>query len=195
MVKTMAEIDLDEVRPKGFDATRLGARGMAWRGDRPATLYWAEALDGGDPKAETEERDAVYMSDAPFSAVPTRLATTSLRYGGITWGDDERAIMREQWWAKRIDKRTLFNPSKPGTAGEVIVERNTADRYNDPGSPMTKKNEYGWYVLNFDKDNLFMSSVGGSPEGDKPYLAKYNLKNKKTERFYLDPKLLIMKEW
>ncbi len=181
MVKTIAKINLDEVRPKGFDATRLGARSVTWRADRPATLYWAEALDGGDPKSETEERDAVYMSDAPFNGEPTRLATTSLRYGGITWGDDERAIMREQWWAKRIDKRTLIDPSEPGTAGEVIVERNTADRYNDPGSPMTKKNEYGWYVLNFDKDNLFMSSVGGSPEGDRPYLAKFNLKNKKTE--------------
>ena len=26
-----------------------------------------------------------------------------------------------------------------------------------------------------------MSSIGGSPEGDRPYLAKYNLKNKKTD--------------
>ena len=180
-LKIMASVALDEVRPKGFDATRLGARSMTWRADKPATLYWVEALDGGDPKVDTQERDAIFMVDAPFSSEPTKLFTTSLRYGSINWGDDKRAIVNERWWAKRIDKRTLINPSSPSDAGEVIVERNTADRYNDPGSPMMKKNDYGWYIIAFDKDNLFMSSVGGSPDGDRPYLAKYNLKNKRKE--------------
>lgn len=180
-VKTVAEIALDEVRPKGFDATRLGARSVSWRADQPATLYWAEALDGGDPKAETNERDVVKMMAAPFEADAQTLFTTSLRYSYINWGDDHRAIVNERWWAKRLDKRTLIDPSKPGTAGEVIIDRTTADRYSDPGSPMTVKNEYGYYVLKFDKSNVFMSSIGGSPEGDRPYLSKFNLKTKENE--------------
>ena len=182
--QVIAEIGLDEVRPKGFDATRLGARSMTWRADRPATLYWAEALDGGDPKANTEERDAVYTLSAPFTAEPQRLATTSLRYSYILWGDDERAILHERWWAKRIDKRVLINPSTPGKAGKVIIDRSTADRYNDPGSPFTVKNDYGWNVLKMEKDNLFMTGRGGSPEGDRPFLSKFSLKTLESEELF-----------
>ncbi len=180
-VKLMAEIPLDEVRPNGFDATRLGARSMSWRADRPATLYWAEAADGGDPKKDTEVRDIIYMQDAPFENAPVQLATTSLRYSYISWGNDEKAIINQRWWAKRMDRRSLINPSKPSGEGEVIIDRNTSDRYNDPGTPMMVKNDYGWYVLKMDKDNLFMRSTGGSPEGDRPYLSKFNLKSKKTD--------------
>jgi dipeptidyl aminopeptidase/acylaminoacyl peptidase len=201
MVKIMAEIALDEVRPTGFDATRLGARSMTWRADKPATLYWAEAKDGGDPNAEVEERDVVYMQSAPFTGKPVKLTSTPLRYSYILWGNDDRALLHERWWAKRIDKRTLIDPSEPGTAGEVIVNRSTSDRYTDPGSAMTMKNAYGWNVLMMDKDNLFMSSVGGSPEGDRPFLSKFNLKNKKTEilfrseaPYYERPREIISKK-
>ncbi|WP_422007978.1 prolyl oligopeptidase family serine peptidase [Roseivirga pacifica] len=180
-VKTLAQIPLDEVRPKGFDATRLGKRSVSWRSDAPATLYWAEAKDGGDPAVETNERDAVYTLQAPFTAQPTLLATTSLRYGGIDWGDENRAIVNERWWAQRLDKRTLIDPSNPSAEGKVIIDRSTTDRYTDPGNPMMVKNVYGHYVLKIEKDNLFMSSVGGSPEGDRPYLSTFNLKNGKTE--------------
>lgn len=181
LVKLVAEIPLDEVRPKGFDATQLGPRSMSWRADQPATLYWAEALDGGDPEAETTERDAVYTQAAPFKAQPVKLATTNLRYSYILWGNEDKALLHEHWWAKRLDKRTLINPSKPGSAGQVIVDRSTSDRYNDPGSAVTVKNDYGWNVLMMDKDNIFMTSVGGSPEGDRPFLSKFNLKTQKTE--------------
>lgn len=179
--KVLAQIALDEVRPKGFDATRLGMRSVSWRADAPATLYWAEANDGGDPAMETNERDIVYMQAAPFEGQPTKLATTSLRYGGIVWGDEKRAWLNEQWWANRMEKATIIDPTKPGQAGNVIIERATTDRYNDPGNPMTIKNEYGRYVLKFDKDEVFMSSVGGSPEGDRPFLSRFNLKTKKQD--------------
>lgn len=180
-VKTVAEIPLDEVRPKGFDATRKGPRSMNWRADAPATLYWAEALDGGDPNVETEERDAVFMWEAPFTGQADKLATTQLRYSYIQWGDDNRALLNERWWAKRLDKRTLFNPSNPNQAGNVIIERATTDRYNDPGNPMTTTNAYGRSVLLFDGDDLFMSAVGGSPEGDRPFLSRFNTKTKEQE--------------
>ena len=48
---------------------------------------------------------------------------------------------------KRFDKRTLIDPSKPEDTGDVIIDRTTTDRYNDPGLPMTVKNKYGYYVL------------------------------------------------
>ena len=181
MIKLMGEIPLDEVRPNGFDATRLGRRSMAWRADKPNTLYWAEAADQGDPKAKTDVRDIVYTQAAPFMDAPTKLATTSLRYSSIAWGNDNNAVLNQRWWASRMDRRVLINPSKPGEPGKVIIDRNTSDRYNDPGNPMYVKNDYGWNVLKMDKGALFMRGTGGSPEGDRPFLSRFDLKTLKQD--------------
>lgn len=180
-VKVLAQIDLDEVRPNGFDATRKGPRSMNWRADKPNELFWVEAKDGGDPNLEVTERDVVYTLNAPFNEQPSKLTSTSLRFSGIEWADENNALLNESWWASRMEKTTLINPSKPNTAGTVIIDRATTDRYNDPGSPVMVKNAYGWNVLLMDKDNVFMRSTGGSPEGDRPFLSKFNLKTKKAE--------------
>lgn len=180
-VKVLAQIDLDEVRPNGFDATRKGPRNMNWRADKPNEIYWVEANDGGDPNLEVKERDVVYSLNAPFTGNPAKFASTSLRFSGIEWADENNALLNESWWATRMEKTTLINPSKPNSAGIVIIDRATTDRYNDPGSPVMVKNEYGWNVLLMDKDNVFMRSTGGSPEGDRPFLSKFNLKTKKAE--------------
>src|SRR5690606_26730300 len=44
-VKTISEVPLTEVLPKGFMAVRTGMRAVSWRSDEPATLCYAEAQD------------------------------------------------------------------------------------------------------------------------------------------------------
>jgi hypothetical protein len=66
-VETVLEVPLIEDLPKGFMAVRTGRRNMNWRSDRPATLVFAEALDGGDPAMEVEYRDEVFELEAPFN--------------------------------------------------------------------------------------------------------------------------------
>jgi len=48
LVKTVNDVPLNEIMPKGFSSVRTGKRNMAWRADKPASLYFVEALDGGD---------------------------------------------------------------------------------------------------------------------------------------------------
>ena len=91
-IKTVNEVPLDEVRPKGFMATRTGKRSMQWRGDKPSTLVWAEALDKGDPEIEVAYRDVVYQLDAPFDAKPKEILKTKQRFSGIRWGNENTAI-------------------------------------------------------------------------------------------------------
>jgi len=177
-IKTLAEIPLDEVRPTGFDATVTGPRSINWRADKPASLYWAEAQDGGDPKKDLAERDIVYFLNAPFESNKQKLASTSLRYSGINWSDDNLAILNERWFASRQEKRTVINPSQPDKPGNVIVERSYDDIYNDPGNPVFKRNQFGRSVVLRKGDQIFMTSEGGSPEGSMPYLASFNVKNK-----------------
>lgn len=180
-VKTLAEIPLDEVRPTGFDATVKGPRNISWRADKPATLYWAEALDGGDPKAKVTERDMVYTLNAPFSGEKQKLAATSLRFGGINWSDDSFAILNERWFASRTEKRLVINPSNPAQAPRVIIERSSDDIYTDPGDPVFTENEFGRNVLLRKGELIFMTSEGGSPEGSMPFLSTFNTTTKEQK--------------
>jgi dipeptidyl aminopeptidase/acylaminoacyl peptidase len=177
-VKTLAQIPLDEVRPTGFDATVTGPRNVSWRADHPATLYWAEAQDGGDPKVKVAERDVVYTWSAPFSGEKQKLTATSLRFGGINWSDDSFAILNERWFASRTEKRSIISPSNPSQAPRVIIERSSDDIYTDPGDPVLTENAFGRNVLLRKGDLIFMTSEGGSPEGSMPFLSTFNTSTK-----------------
>ncbi len=64
-VATIASLPLaDEVPIHGVP---LGPRDAAWRATAPHTLYWVEALDGGNPVAEATHRDRLMRLDAPFT--------------------------------------------------------------------------------------------------------------------------------
>jgi hypothetical protein len=47
--------------PKGFSSVRTGKRNMSWRADKPASLYFVEALDGGDQSKKADYRDEVFL--------------------------------------------------------------------------------------------------------------------------------------
>ncbi len=49
VVKMVSATPLMEELPKGFMSTQKEPRGFNWRSDRPSTLYYTLALDGGDP--------------------------------------------------------------------------------------------------------------------------------------------------
>lgn len=179
--KTLAEIPLDENRPTGFDATVTGPRYISWRADKPAVLYWVEAQDGGDARVEMEEREIVYTLAAPFADAKQKLATSAYRFAGIDWSDDSFAIMSERWSRTRKDLRSIINPSDPSQAKQVIIERSFDDLYNDPGNPVMVENEFGKNVLLRKGDLVYMTSPGGSPEGDMPYLSTFNTKTKEED--------------
>jgi dipeptidyl aminopeptidase/acylaminoacyl peptidase len=178
LLKTLAEIPLDEVRPMGFDATVTGPRNFSWRSDKPAYLYWVEAQDGGDPKVAMEEREIIFALEAPFSSSPFKLASTALRFGGIDWSDDSFALLNERWFASRQERFSLIQPGKPGQKGNLLIERSSDDIYNDPGDPVRTINQFGRTVLLRNGDEIFMTSEGGSPDGSMPFLSAFNTKTK-----------------
>ena len=182
MIKTVNDVPLDEVRPKGFMSTRMGKRNMTWRGDRPATLVWAEALDQGDPAVEVDFRDAVYELNAPFNGQPKVILKTKQRFSGIQWGDDNHAVAYDYWWNTRNLKTYLFNPSN--AEAKVISDRNYQDVYSDPGNFVSSKNEFGRYTLTMNGDKLYLMGDGYSKEGQFPFIDEYSIKTAKTKRLY-----------
>ena len=184
LVKTVNEIPLNEVMPKGFMAVRKGKRAMNWRSDEPSTLYYVEALDEGDPKKEVPFRDAVYTWKAPFDKTPVLLTKSVLRYSSIVWGDATTAILQDEWYDTRQVKAYIFNPSKPSETPKVITDRNYQDLYSDPGDFETQKNAYGKYVLTINNNCIYRIGDGFTPKGQFPFIDELNLKSLKTKRLY-----------
>ena len=183
-VETIVEVPLIEDLPKGFMATREGRRNISWRNDKPATLVYAEALDGGDPEFDVEFRDEVFMLDAPFSGTPKSILKTINRFGNIQWGNDKVAVAVDSWWNTRNTKTYTFNPSDESQPAKVIFDRNYQDSYNDPGSFVLKKNDFGSMVLALKGNNAFLKGEGFSNKGQFPFIDKINLRTNKIDRLY-----------
>ncbi len=184
VVKQLAEIPLGENIPVGFNAVITGPRGHGWRADQPATVYWTEAQDGGDPKTKADIRDKVMMWSAPFTGTPTALISLPLRYSGIVWGNDKTAWVYEFWWNDRKTRTYQVDPSNP-TRKKTVFDRSSEDAYGDPGDPVLTSSSYGTQVLQINPDNtLFLRGDGSSPEGDRPFLDKMDLNTGKVTRLW-----------
>ncbi|MEW5309906.1 MAG: hypothetical protein WDW38_001749 [Sanguina aurantia] len=81
LIREMAALPLAEDIPIAFNSVRVGPRGVGWRDDMPAEMYWVETQDGGDPAVDVNPRDIVYTlpaSEAHLpSAAPTAAATNN----------------------------------------------------------------------------------------------------------------------
>ncbi|PVW16355.1 alpha/beta hydrolase family protein [Marixanthomonas spongiae] len=184
VVTVVNNVPLDEVRPKGFMATRTGKRNFNWRNDQPATLYWVEALDEGDPDNDVEFRDAVYQVKAPFSGKGKEILKTKNRFSGIIWGDAQNAIAYDYWWNDRNTKTYLFNPSNSKQQPVIISDRNYQDRYSDPGNFVTTQNKYNRPVLDLNNNTAYLMGDGYSEKGQFPFVDEFNLKTQNTKRIY-----------
>jgi dipeptidyl aminopeptidase/acylaminoacyl peptidase len=183
-VKTVNEVPLYEIMPKGFMAVPKGKREMSWRGDKPATLSYVVALDEGDPANKVDFRDEVFLWNAPFNTEATSLVKTPQRFNEIIWGNDNTAILMDEWYDTRNIKTYLINPSDATQKPKVIFDRNSQDIYADPGAFEFKKNQYNKYVLAIENDNAFLLGEGFTKDGQFPFISELNLKTLKTNRLY-----------
>jgi dipeptidyl aminopeptidase/acylaminoacyl peptidase len=182
VVKVMAELPSSELSPSGFDNVLFAPRGFDWRDDEAATITWSMPLDSGVYKSKTDFHDAVFALSAPFTSEPKELFKTTWRFRGISWGNENFALVTEGLQAKQSSRMSRYNP----TTGkiEMLLERNSTDAYGNPGFPVTVKNKYGRQVIQ-PIDNgtklLMNNPVGSSPKGDLPFLAKFDLNTKQNE--------------
>lgn len=186
VVYEVADLPLADNIPITFGSVRTGRRTVGWRNDEAATLYWVEALDGGDAGKEASERDAVYTLAAPFEGKPALLWKSALRYGGVSWGRADVALASEWWYDTRQVRTWRIDPSQPSAEPFLLIDRNYQDAYAHPGSPIYERGKYGTWVLRFTPDgkSVYMSGQGASPEGVFPFLDTFDLFTKKTDRLW-----------
>lgn len=181
-VKKLADLPSGEGAPSGFDNVQNVPRSFDWRDDEAATITWCMPLDSGIIAKKVEFHDVVYALKAPFQGEATELFKTTMRFRGISWGNAQLALVMEGLTGKQVARMHKFNPSTG--ALEMLMQRNTTDAYNNPGSPITTKNQFGRQVLMLIDNGtklLMNNTTGSSPEGDLPFLAKFDLQTKQQE--------------
>src|SRR5580765_6513048 len=170
-----------------------GPRSFQWRADQPATVLWVEALDGGDNRVKVPFRDKIVSLAAPFSGQPTELTKTEWRYAGISYTDTGIALLNEN---DRASRRTRTWLMEPGAAPRKVWDRKQDAAYDDPGNPVIRRDTRtagrggggrggpaGGPIMQ-SGDFIFVAGQGASPEGDRPFLDKLNIKTLKTERVF-----------
>ncbi|MEQ9104138.1 MAG: prolyl oligopeptidase family serine peptidase [Rhodothermales bacterium] len=185
-VRVIEDQPLMEEVPTGFGSTTTGVRSIGWRQDAPAMLAWVEALDGGDGNVEVDLRDAVMVLPEPFEGDATTLVRLPLRYAGMTWSDEGYVLVSERWTSTR-EFRT-YRVSTDGTGGDpaVVFDYSYEDRYANPGSPMTDVDARGRRLLLTEADGnvIYLTGQGSSPDGDRPFLRRYDMRTGETEELF-----------
>ncbi|MEM9554433.1 MAG: prolyl oligopeptidase family serine peptidase [Acidobacteriota bacterium] len=199
-VRVIYDRPLQESIPIAFGSVAVGPRRIAWRQDAPSTLFWIEALDGGDGGREADERDRLFTLDAPFRGDGRPFATLALRFRGIDWGNDDVAMIQSIWWSTRQAQMVRAAPGRTDAETSIVFDFSFEDRYADPGDWVTTHDARGRKVLQTtpDGDALYLFGDGDSPEGRRPFVDRYSLESGTTERlfrseapFYEQPEMLL----
>ncbi|GHF77938.1 alpha/beta hydrolase family protein [Thalassotalea marina] len=185
LVKEIERQPLAENIPQGFDSVRTGKRDIEWRSDKPSTLIWAEAQDGGSMKTDVAHHDYVYSLAAPFNKKPNLFAKTERRYSGIEWGNDNIALLTEWRFSDRKLRTFIINPQDADNNRRLFVERSYNDVYKDPGNFVYEQNKFGRYTLKIVGDRYMMlTGNGASPKGNVPFLDRYDVKTNQKTRIW-----------
>ncbi|SFI65164.1 Dipeptidyl aminopeptidase/acylaminoacyl peptidase [Kaistella treverensis] len=182
LVKTVNETPLNEIMPKGFSSVRKGKRNMSWRDDQPATLVYAEALDGGDQSKDVEFRDEIFLWEAPFTAAPKSFFKTKQRFNGIEWSNGNYAVVSDDWYDTRNTKTYLINLTDGSSA--KIDDRNYQDVYSDPGNFADTKNKFGRNVIDVQNNTVKLVGAGFTKNGQFPFIDELDLKTFGKKRIY-----------
>ncbi|CAH0296682.1 Dipeptidyl-peptidase 5 [Massilia sp. Bi118] len=183
VVREIAALPLaDRVPNRGVPS---GPRNFSWRPTEAATLVWAEALDGGNPNVQAAERDKLMMLKAPFKAAPAEIVRTQQRYAGLAWSEQAGVALLSDYDVNRKWVRTWqINVDDAQNSRRLIWDMSSDERYADPGRPVRRQLANGFPVIRVDGDSIYLSGAGSSPDGDRPFLDRFNLKSQQGERLF-----------
>ncbi|MGZ8847994.1 MAG: S9 family peptidase, partial [Pyrinomonadaceae bacterium] len=186
VARKIAEVPTREGVP--INGVQTGPRGFHWRQDQPNTVVWVEALDGGDLKNKVPFRDKIVSLAKPFAGTPAEMAKTEWRYAGVSFTEKGIGLLGEfDRGSRRIRTWILESGAQP----RKLWDRRQDAAYENPGSPVTRRDTGaggfgggGGGGIVQTGDYIFLTGLGSSPEGDRPFIDRLNLKTLATDRLF-----------
>ncbi len=177
--------DLPSAEEVPLNGVPTGPRSFEWQPLKPSSLLWVEALDEGDPEKQVPYRDRILSLSAPFSSSPQDVMKIQHRYSGLEWlASPGHAFVTEYDWKRRWRTTYLVNLEKPEVAPIKLFDLSSQDAYNNPGSLVSTTTLSGEVIAVQDKDWIYLSGRGASPQGDRPFLDKMNLRTMEKKRLF-----------
>ncbi|MBN2856876.1 MAG: S9 family peptidase [Candidatus Delongbacteria bacterium] len=171
----------DEIPIGGVET---GVRWPAWIPTEPSTVWWTEALDGGDPKVKVPFRDKFYKLDSPFKGKPELFLKTKNR-GYISGFSNEKGKMfyldydRDNEWMS-----TYYGSYDGSVPDKMLFTRNEKEKYEHPGDLLTERLPNGYEVIKTVDGHIYLYGQGYSPEGNFPFLNRFSLETGETETLF-----------
>jgi len=189
-VHTIASLPLADRVP--IAGVPVGPRDFSWRATEPATLVWAEALDGGDWKVKVPARDKILLQKAPFDSPAVEITRTEQRYVGFGWGEQAGTALLNEYDENRHWRRTfVIDVDAPQPKQRLLWDLSTDERYANPGNPVKRQLANGSWVVREEGRAIYLAGFGASPDGDRPFLDRLDLKSDmalKSERLFRSDK-------
>ncbi|MFY7896725.1 MAG: protein kinase domain-containing protein, partial [Phycisphaerales bacterium] len=178
VVKQLRQVGLRDQIP--IEGVETGPRGFMWNDLAPAQLIYAEALDGGDPKNKADHRDQLFAWDAPFAGDPSPMLRTQHRFSGMSFLEPTAlgnmlAMVSEYDRDRKWETTWLYDLEKPASEPRKMRDLSINDRYNDPGSPLSRLLPNGRSVARVDDGQLWLTGDGATPTGNRPFLDRESL--------------------
>jgi dipeptidyl aminopeptidase/acylaminoacyl peptidase len=160
--------------PRSHDASALA----------DGSIFWLEALDEGDPRKKVPYRDRVMKLAPPYAGDPVEVVRVAQRIVNVSQAEDGRSIVidydRDRVWVRTL----LVDPAKPGAEPVVLFDLSARDRYNNPGSPMTRVLSNGRRVAMVTGGQMLYAGAGATPSGDRPFLDRWSLADRTKTRLF-----------
>lgn len=164
---------------RNSDAVPTGPRSFEWRGDKPSTLVWVEAQDGGNPAQAAPVRDRLFQLASPFTGEPVPFASLEFRSRGIVWSGDDQAVVSEGWSQPQRQRSWIVKPDRGGAPRLLGQAR---------GSFITRQKSGGGDVLLTSREGrlAYLRGQGAEPAGG-PFLDQIDLTTGKVLRLWRSP--------
>jgi dipeptidyl aminopeptidase/acylaminoacyl peptidase len=181
LVETLARRPLAEQVP--INGVITGPRNQRWRATAPATIDWVEALDDGNPSNKVPFRDRILTKTV--SSIAKEMWKCEQRFANLSWIEGgDLALMSDFDRDRRWVRTYLLDATKPEVAPRLVVDMSVDEKYKDPGNPVYKPLPGNGSCIVRQGDWIYLSGDGASPEGDRPFLDRLNVRTLKSERLF-----------
>jgi dipeptidyl aminopeptidase/acylaminoacyl peptidase len=129
------------------------------------------------------------MQSAPFTTPAVELMRVERRFTGFEWGEQRGvALLRDYDDNRHWERAFVVDVDDPKAKQSLLWDLSSDESYKFPGAPVYRVLANGQWAMRQDGDAIYLRGRGSTPEGDRPFLDRLDLKTRKSDRLFRSAK-------